>query len=71
MENSLKACENYCKTRKVTGFKSLQLKYWEINRQHQNAKLIFGQNLQKRSKDMFKKHRHDCEHSYSQLLFCH
>ena len=50
MENFLKACENYCKTRKVTGFKSLQLKYWEINRQHQNAKLIFGQNLQKRSK---------------------
>ena len=50
MENSLKDCENYCKTRKVTGFKSLQLKYWEINRQHQNAKLIFGQNLQKRSK---------------------
>ena len=22
-------------------------------------------------KDMFKKHRQDCEHSYSQLLFCH
>ena len=35
-------------TRRATGFKPLRLNYWEI-RQHQNAKLIFGQNLQKRS----------------------
>ena len=32
-------------TRKANGFKSLRLKYWEIN-----AKLIFGKNLQERSK---------------------
>ena len=37
-------------TRKAHGFESLGLNYWEINRQQQNVKLIFQQNLQIRFK---------------------
>ena len=40
----------YKKTRKCTGFKSLRLKYWEINQTATKCQMIFGQNLQKRSK---------------------
>ena len=56
---------SYIQKRKVTGFKSLRINFWEINQV--TSKWFFGQNLQKRSKTKKKEHHHRISHIQNSL----